>query len=145
MLIKLLRKIHCLWLYNHKKWESKFLFFISGQKFLNAKVLASYKNKFAGSEFVKRQDSDDDEIALLKRVLSTNDKKDNYEIDTGWLGDNIIYKGSIYIPITNNKLQSITASNMHISERAALQKETEYQMFQKKLMAKQPSASYIQP
>lgn len=48
MLIKLLRKIHCLWLYNHKKWESKFLFFISGQKFLNAKVLASYKNKFAG-------------------------------------------------------------------------------------------------
>ena len=103
------------------------------------------KNKFAGSKFVKRQDSDDDEIALLKRVLSTNDKKDNYEIDTGWLGNNIIYKGSIYIPITNNELQSITASNMHISERAALQKETEYQMFQKKLMAKQPSTSYIQP
>lgn len=102
------------------------------------------KNKFSGSQFVRRQDSDDNEIALLKRVLSTNDKKDNYEINTGWLGNNIIYKGSIYIPITNNKLQGITASNMHVSERTALEKETQYQMFQKGLTAKSPSASYIQ-
>lgn len=102
------------------------------------------KNKFSGSQFVRRQDSDDNEIALLKRVLSTNDKKDNYEIDTGWFGNNVIYKGSIYIPITNNKLQGITASNMHVSERTALEKETQYQMFQKGLTAKSPSASYIQ-
>jgi hypothetical protein len=42
----------------------------------------------------------------IETTLSTNDKKDNYKIDRNELydfnGHDDVYKGCIYIPITNN-------------------------------------------
>lgn len=78
-------------------------------------------------------------------ALSTNDKKNNYQLDLGgipWNNDNI-YKGSIYIPITSNQLKGLTASGQHIKEGPAMVKEYEYQMLQKQLQARQPKLGIL--
>lgn len=78
-------------------------------------------------------------------ALSTNDKKDNYQLDLGglpWNNDNI-YKGTIYIPITSNQLKGLTASGQHVKESPAMVKEYEHQMLQKRLQARQPKLGIL--
>lgn len=79
---------------------------------------------FENSDWVISADEDDVGDAI-KRALSTNSDKNNYKID----GD--IYQGSIYIPITNNQLQAMTADGLKMKEGVAQGKEHDYQDFWK--------------
>lgn len=107
----------------------------------------SSKNTFKNSSFVTKVDDDSEEIQMIEKALSTDKDQSNYKIDVdNWFdfnGHNTVYKGSIYIPITNNQLQALTASGKSIKEGSAIQKETEYQMFQKRLQAKQPKLGIL--
>lgn len=103
----------------------------------------SSKNKFKNSDFVTKVDDNSDEIPMIEKALSTDADQSNYKIDTDnwydWNGHDTVYKGSIYIPITSNQLQAMTAAGQHVKEGPATQKEYEHQMLQKRLQAKQPN------
>lgn len=107
----------------------------------------SSKNTFKDSSFVTKVDETSDEIPMIERALSTDKDQSNYKIDVDnwydWNGHNTVYKGSIYIPITSNQLQALTASGQHVKEGPAIQKEYEYQMLQKRLQARQPKLGIL--
>ncbi len=107
----------------------------------------SIRNKFGNSDYVTKIDNDSDEIPIIERALSTNNDQNNYHIDLdNWYdlnGHNTVYKGSIYIPITNNQLQAITASGQHIKENSATAKEYEYQMLQRLIQARQANPANL--
>lgn len=103
----------------------------------------SDKNIFKNDSFVTKVENNSDEIPMIEKALSTNNDQNNYKIDVknwyDWNGYNVIYKGSIYIPITNNQLQALTASGQHVKESLGQQKEIEHQMLQKRLQANKPN------
>lgn len=107
----------------------------------------SSKNTFKNSSFVTQVDDDSDEIQMIERALSTDKDRGNYKIDVdNWYdlnGHNIVYKGSIYIPITSNQLKALTAEGQHIKEGPAIQKEQEYQMLQKRHQAREPKIGFL--
>lgn len=107
----------------------------------------SSKNTFKDSSFVTKVDETSDEIPMIERALSTDKDQSNYKIDMDnwydWNGHNTVYKGSIYIPITSNQLQALTASGQHVKEGPAIQKEYEYQMLQKRQQARQPKLGIL--
>lgn len=107
----------------------------------------SSKNTFKNSSFVTKVDDNSDEIQIIERALSTDKDQSNYKIDVdNWYdqnGHDIVYKGSIYIPITSNQLQALTASGQHVKEGPAIQKEYEYQMLQKRQQARQPKLGIL--
>lgn len=107
----------------------------------------SSKNTFKDSSFVTKVDETSDEIPMIERALSTDKDQSNYKIDVdnwyNWNGHNTVYKGSIYIPITSNQLQALTASGQHVKEGPAIQKEYEYQMLQKRRQARQPKLGIL--
>ena len=105
-------------------------------------VSQSGNDKFKDSGFVSQIDDDGREIPIIEQALSTDDKKSNYKIDANefydWNGHDNVYAGCIYIPITNNQLAALTASGQNVNEGPAMQKELEYQMWQKQIQAKEP-------
>lgn len=107
----------------------------------------SSKNTFKDSSFVTKVDETSDEIPMIERALSTDKDQSNYKIDVDnwydWNGHNTVYKGSIYIPITSNQLQALTASGQHVKEGPAIQKEYEHQMLQKRRQARQPKLGIL--
>ena len=104
----------------------------------------SSKNTFKDSSFVTKVDETSDEIPMIERALSTDKDQSNYKIGVdNWYDHNTVYKGSIYIPITSNQLQALTASGQHVKEGLAIQKEYEHQMLQKRLQARQPKLGIL--
>ena len=107
----------------------------------------SSKNTFKDSSFVTKVDDNSEEIPIIERALSTDKDQSNYKIDVDnwydWNGHDTVYKGSIYIPITSNQLQALTASGQHVKEGPAIQKEYEHQMLQKRLQARQPKLGIL--
>lgn len=106
-------------------------------------VKPSSDDPFRNSNYVTKVSSDSDEIKLVEKVLSTNKDQDNYTIDPDDWGIfegsyQNVYKGSIYIPITSDQLKALTASGQNIKESDAMKKEYEYQIWQKRLRAKEP-------
>lgn len=92
-------------------------------------------------------DPDDAVIETIERALSTDNDKSNYKIDAKSImfgHDNEIYQGSIYIPITNNQLQALTADGQHIKEPAAIDKELDYQIWVKGKNMKSTKSESIQ-
>lgn len=110
-------------------------------------VDSSSKNKFKNSTFVTKVDDDSDIIPIIEKTLSTDKDQSNYKIDVNnwydWNGHDTVYQGSIYIPITSNQLQALTAGGQHIKEGPATQKEADFQMLEKRLAAKQPSLNLL--
>lgn len=107
----------------------------------------SSKNTFKDSSFVTKVDDNSEEIPMIEKALSTDKDQSNYKIDVDnwydWNGHNTVYKGSIYIPITSNQLQAMTASGQHVKEGPAMVKEYEHQMLQKRLQARQPKLGIL--
>ena len=100
------------------------------------------------SSFIEEVDSDNRIYKDIGKILSTKDSP--YELDTfnmfnplDWFGVDKIYSGVVYIPINNNKLQSITAYGDQVGDSMATQLETDYQQFIKKQATKSMSASVL--
>lgn len=100
------------------------------------------QEKFENSKFVVEQDDDDDIVEMLNKALSTNEKQDNYEVDTGWWGDNL-YSGVVYIPISNNPYQSMVAEGQTPKESVAQAREHDWQRSNKMLSAQKPDSSLM--
>ena len=97
---------------------------------------------------VEEVDSDNKIYQNIGKILSTKDNP--YELDLfnplnplDYFGVDKIYSGVIYIPINNNKLQSITAYGNQVGESTATQLETDYQQFLKRQSMKSTSASVL--
>lgn len=100
------------------------------------------------SSLVEEVDSDNRIYKDIGKILSTKDNP--YEIDTfnifnplDYFGVDKIYSGVVYIPINNNKLQSITAYGDQVGGSIATQLETDYQQFIKRQSTKSMSASVL--
>lgn len=108
----------------------------------------SNRNKFKDNDYISKvDDSDESLVSSIERALSTDSKQENYKIDVDnwydWNGHNIIYEGSIYIPITSNQLQAATAAGQNLKEKIARQKNYEYDMWQKQRTAQRGSSDLI--
>lgn len=100
------------------------------------------------SSLVEEVDSDNRIYKDIEKILSTKDNP--YEIDTfnafnplDYFGVDKIYSGVVYIPINNNKLQSITAYGDQVGSSIATQLETDYQQFIKKQATKSMSSNIL--
>jgi hypothetical protein len=72
-------------------------------------VADSDKNKFKNNNSIKWMPDDDKLIKYIEKGLSTNSDKNNFKYDKDEFWDlngyNLIYRGSIYIPFSNNQGQ----------------------------------------
>lgn len=100
------------------------------------------------SPLVEEVDNDNKIYQNIGKILSTKDNP--YELDTfnflnplDYFGVDKIYSGVVYIPINNNKLQSITAYGDQVDSSSATQLETDYQQFIKKQSMKSTSANVL--
>lgn len=99
------------------------------------------------TEFTSYMNKVDEATAkTIEEALSTNSNKNNYKLDLDgvpWNNDDV-YKGTVYIPITNNKLKGLTAEGQKVKESVGMAKETEYQMFQKRSSVITPDVDLLQ-
>lgn len=105
------------------------------------------KPLLVNSTSVIHLEPEDSIIETIEKALSTDNDKSNYKIDATSLvfgHDNEIYQGSIYIPITNNQLQALTADGQHIKEPSAIEKEYDYQIWMKGRNMKSTNSKEIQ-
>jgi len=126
------------------------------RRFANFLVVSGYavdkKDKFYkntnGDEnkFIEDIDADDALIDLLQTTLSTDEKKSNYKIDqsnwyeTGspeswWNTYDHIYRGNLYIPLSDNENSGLTAGKEELPYYIQKQNETQYQIREKRKSA----------
>ena len=85
------------------------------------------------SNWVEKINPDEATAKEMSRALSTNDKKDNYEVDIddklGWLefGWDDIYRGTVYIPLNYNINAAINAYGDQVNISSARAYERDYQ------------------
>ena len=120
------------------------------ERFYQFLIIDAYgidKNKFIqDSDFVQEVKNPTPELVdKIQRALSTDSNKSNYKIDVNnWYdinGHDRIYQASMYIPITNNELQMLTAFDGHATKY--YQREQDYQNMQKRIGAKPASSSML--
>lgn len=98
------------------------------------------------NEFVQEvKDPSPELVEKMQRALSSDSKGQNFKIDVNnWYdvnGYDKIYQASMYIPITNNELQMLTAFDGHASR--FYERELDYQNMQKRISAKPASSSVL--
>lgn len=101
-----------------------------------------FENNTNGTEnqFLEEVDPEDSLVTLLEQTLSTDSKKSNYKIDSfnwyapGDWGKNYdrIFKGNLYIPITNNTSAGVYAGKDTMPYYIAYQNEKNYQDYEKR-------------
>ena len=101
-----------------------------------------FENNTNGTEnqFLEEVDPEDSLVTLLEQTLSTDNKKSNYKIDIfNWYavadwGKNYdrIFKGNLYIPITNNTSAGVYAGKDTMPYYIAHQNEKNYQDYEKR-------------
>lgn len=101
------------------------------------------------NEFIEDQQPDDNLIDLLQRSLSTDSNKSNYKIDSkNWYETNNvdswwneydhIYKGNLYIPLTENEVAGHDAGKETVPYYLQHEQQKRYN-----LLEKRRNASYI--
>ena len=66
------------------------------------------------------------------KALSTDSKKSNYNLDIDyWLFGDDVYRGTVFIPLSNNLNAAINASGNQISVENARELENKFQNFNK--------------
>lgn len=97
------------------------------------------KNDFLqSSEFLQEVNPDDDLVDRITHALSLDKKKNDYKFDPNdkWAGEfsyDEVYKGVMYIPITINELQAVTAFDKKATN--FYQREQDYQDMMKRISA----------
>ena len=101
--------------------------------FLVVNGYAVNKNEYLKNTDFAQLVTDDNVIDNVAKGLSTGPEKNNYTIDkNNWYdfnGHDDVYKGSIYIPLTTNKLAAVTAANQQVKQNDAYALEYEQQTY----------------
>lgn len=112
--------------------------------FLMTDAYGTSKNDIIkNSRFVNQLDPTDDLYDEINSALSTKDKP--YKVGSslfGMFGDDV-YSGTVYIPISTNKLQAITAYGDSVNQGAADNVETGYQRSKKAEQAQSTSSDVL--
>jgi hypothetical protein len=106
-----------------------------------------YKNTDGDdNKYIEDIETDDALIDLLQTTLSTDSEKSNYKIDKGnwyetdspeswWNTYDHIYKGNLYIPLSDNENSGLTAGKEELPYYIQHQNETKYQIREKRKSA----------
>lgn len=120
--------------------KTKFAEFLVVEAYATSKV----KNLDKQSQYIEKVKNPDSQLEQrLIRALSTNDKKDNYSLDIDyWLYGDDVYRGTMFIPLTNNLNASINAWGDQIKVDESEDLENKFQNFNKASTMK-PSNSNV--
>lgn len=106
-----------------------------------------YKNTDGDdNKYIEDVETDDALIDLLQTTLSTDSKKSNYKIDKGnwyetdspeswWNTYDHVYKGNLYIPLSDNENSGLTAGKEELPYYIQHQNEAKYQIREKRKSA----------
>lgn len=120
--------------------KTKFAEFLVVEAYATSKV----KGLDTKSQYIEKVADPDSQLEQrLTRALSTNDKKDNYSLDIDyWLYGDDVYRGTMFIPLTNNLNASINAWGDQIKVDESEDLENKFQNFNKASTMK-PSNSNV--
>ena len=120
--------------------KSKFGQFLVVEAYTTSKVGINEKSQYV--EKVKNPDKQLEE--RLIRALSTNDKRNDYSLDVDyWLYGDDVYRGTVFIPLTNNLNAAINAWGDQIKASESRDLETKYQNFNKAASVKSSNSNVL--
>lgn len=97
----------------------------------------------ASNKFIKKSE-DDQEIKDTQRILGVNSGNKGYDFETHFFGDDDeLYKGTIYIPISNNALQAQVLDKQSIDYEDGLREEQMYRTQKERYNANPTSSSSL--
>lgn len=110
-------------------------------------------NNIVDSEYIKHiKNPTDEQIKLIKDSLTTGTGQDkevpyidefNWLNPLDWFGVEDIYKGVVYIPITNNVNMAIIGANQNIDYNESLEQQGKYNNFDKLNRLKSTSSNVL--
>lgn len=120
--------------------RNKFGQFVIVEAYATSKV----KGLDTNSQYIERIKNPTNELEqTLEKALSTNNKKNDYDLDIDyWFWGDDVYRGSVFIPISQNINSAINAWGKSVTISQTDELEEKYQLFQKAANA-QPSGSNI--
>lgn len=91
------------------------------------------KNLDTSSQYIEKVKNPDAQLEeRMTKALSTDSKKSNYSLDIDyWLYGDDVYRGTVFIPLSNNLNAAINASGSQISVENARELENKFQNFNK--------------
>ena len=97
------------------------------------------------SQYIEKVNNPTDELEQrLVKALSTNDKKDDYSIDINyWIWGDDVYRGTVFIPLTNNLNAAINAWGNQINVEDARELENKFQNFNKASTMKSSNSNIL--
>lgn len=121
--------------------KSKFGQFLVVEAYATSKIKGLDKS----SQYIEKVSNPDDSLEQrLVKALSTNNKKDDYSLDINyWLWGDDVYRGSMFIPLTNNLNASINAWGSQIDIDEARDIENKYQNFNKASTMKSSNSNVL--
>lgn len=120
--------------------KNKFAQFLVVEGYTTSKIKSLDKS----SQYVERVKNPSEELEKrMIEALSTDSKKSNYSLDIDyWFWGDDVYRGSVFIPLTNNLNAAINAWGDQIKVDESQELETRFQQFNKASAAK-PTTSNI--
>ena len=121
--------------------KSKFGQFLVVEAYTTDKI----KNLDKNSQYIEKVSNPDDELEQrLIRALSTNKDKNNYSLDVDyWFYGDDVYRGTVFIPLTNNLNASINAWGDNVKVDEARDLENKFQNFNKASTMKSSNSNIL--
>lgn len=115
--------------------KKQFGTFLMVEGFMTDSALKSINPAFKESHYMENEGSRDDILELMRTALSPDGGKTTYDTDTknllnplDWFGAyDDVYHANVFIPLTNNNLQTVNAWGQTINESSAMRKQADYQ------------------
>lgn len=121
--------------------KSKFCEFLVVEGYATSKV----KGLNGQSQYVEKVKNPDSQLEQrIINALSTDSKKSNYSLDIDyWLWGDDVYRGTVFIPLTNNLNASVNAWGDQIKVDQSEDLENKFQNFNKASTAKSPNSNIL--
>lgn len=121
--------------------KTKFSQFLVVEAYTTSKI----KQLDPSSQYLEKVKNPDEQLEQrLIKALSTDNKKSDYSLDIDyWLWGDDVYRGSVFIPLTNNINASINAWGDQIKIDESRELENKFQNFNKASTAKSSNSNVL--